>query len=246
MENLSSYIELSGLRKSFDDQMIFKDVSFRLGRGECLTVMGPSGHGKSTLLHCIAGMEEVDQGRIIVRGQDRSQATAEQRNIIYLHQKPLLFPNMNVRENIAYGLKARKVDPVVIQAKVKQWLEMMGLTAHSQKYPEQLSGGQQQRVALARALILDPDVILMDEPFHALDELLKQKLYDEVLSILKDQNITTIWVTHDVKEALIFGDKFAWMEKQTLELFRDRKAFIKDRRSGIKDIISFWKDLEHE
>lgn len=246
MGSIDRYLEVKGLEKSYQDSIVFTDLSFSLGKGECLSLLGPSGHGKSTLLKCIAGLEMADQGQIIVRGVDRSRQPTEKRKIVYLHQRALLFPHMNVEENIAFGLKARKIDKDVLKEKVDRWLSMTGLSSHKNKYPHQLSGGQQQRVAMARALIIEPDLVLLDEPFHALDQMLKQELYEEMTALFKDLDITSVLVTHDVREALILGTKFAWLENTVFKLFTDKRSFIEDPSTGVRELLAFWKKLEDE
>lgn len=246
MGSVDLFLNVKGLEKSYQDSIVFKELSFSLGKGECLSLLGPSGHGKSTLLKCIAGLEMADQGQIIVRGVDRSRQPTEKRKIVYLHQRALLFPHMNVEENISFGLKARKIDKDVLKEKVDRWLSLTGLTGHKNKYPHQLSGGQQQRVAMARALIIEPDLVLLDEPFHALDQMLKQELYKEMTTLFEELDITSVLVTHDVREALILGDRFAWMEDKVFKLFTEKKAFIEDPRTGVKQLLAFWKKLEDE
>jgi putrescine transport system ATP-binding protein len=246
MEPVSPYLHIDGLSKTYQDIPVLKESALQLEKGECLAILGPSGHGKSTLLKCIAGLEEADQGSIIVRGQELSRKPTRDRNIVYLQQNTLLFPHMTVGQNISFGLKARKLNETTIEKKVDHWLRLTGLQKHKSKKPNQLSGGQQQRVAMARALIIEPDVVLLDEPFHALDQMLKKKLYKEVQDLFEQLDITSILVTHDVREAMIWGDQLAWMENKKLMIYEDQAAFIEDPRTGVKDVVKFWKNLDYE
>lgn len=246
METVTSFFQVELLTKSYGETTIFENVAFTVEKGQCLTLMGPSGQGKSTLLKCLAGLEEADRGKLVVRGTDLSREPTEKRKVVYLQQEALLFPHMNVEENIAFGLKARKLDKALIREKVEKWLELTGLQAHRHKRAHQLSGGQQQRVAIARALIIEPDVVLLDEPFHALDQMLKQKLYKEVQELFDSLNVTSILVTHDVREALIWGERFGWMENQQLKIYDSKAGFISDPQTGVKELTEFWKNIDHE
>jgi putrescine transport system ATP-binding protein len=246
MEPVSPYLQIEGLSKTYDGVPVLKEAAFQLEKGDCLAILGPSGHGKSTLLKCIAGLEDADGGKIIVRGKELSHTPTEYRKVVYLQQKTLLFPHMTVKENISFGLRARKIKQKIINEKVEHWLQLMGLEDHKSKQPRQLSGGQQQRVAMARALIIEPDVVLLDEPFHALDQMLKQKLYKEVQDLFEQLDITSILVTHDVREAMIWGNQFAWMENEKLKIFKDQTAFVEDPRTGVKDVVNFWKNIDYE
>ena len=208
-----SYISFENVNKSFGTNHVLKDVNLKVEKGQLVTLLGPSGCGKSTLLRCLAGLEQVSSGRIYLDGQDITDMSPRDRGIGMVFQQYSLFPNMNVRENVAFGLKRKKVPKEDTDRKVKEILRIVGLSDKIDQYPMQLSGGQQQRVALARAIVTEPKVLLLDEPLSAIDALLRKNLQIEIRRIQKDLNITTIFVTHDQDEAMVMSD--------TIHLFHD-------------------------
>lgn len=171
------------------------DVSCEISPGDWVCLVGPSGCGKSTLLNIIAGLDRSTSGSIEVNG-----------SVGFMFQEPTLFPWLNVRDNIGFGLRMRKDDLKVIRQKTNAYLDLVGLAEYAAAYPHQLSGGMKQRVALARMLILDPDILLMDEPFGALDAQTKEKLHEDLERIWRETKKTIVFVTHDVREAVRLGD----------------------------------------
>ena len=201
-----AYIYFEHINKKFGSNHVLKDITLEVEKGQLVTLLGPSGCGKSTLLRCLAGLEQVTDGRIYLDGQDITDITPRHRGIGMVFQAYSLFPNLNVQENVAYGLKLKKLPKKEIQDKVEQMLEIVGLSEKISQYPSQLSGGQQQRVALARAMVTAPKVLLLDEPLSAIDALLRKNLQIEIRRIQKKLGITTIFVTHDQDEAMVMSD----------------------------------------
>lgn len=201
-----SYIQFENIHKYFGASHVLKGISLGVEYGELVTLLGPSGCGKSTLLRCLAGLEQVSEGVIRLDGRDITNLTPKQRDIGMVFQQYSLFPNMTVRQNVAFGLQIQKLDKGKIETKVKEMLEIVGLSDKINQYPRQLSGGQQQRVALARAIVMDPKVLLLDEPLSAIDALLRKNLQIEIRRIQQELNITTIFVTHDQDEAMVMSD----------------------------------------
>lgn len=201
-----AYIEFKKVFKSYGDNEVLKGIDLNIEKGELITLLGPSGCGKSTLLRCLAGLEEVSDGRIFLDGNDITDIDTRKRQIGMVFQRYSLFPNMTVKENIAFGLKIEKKDKKEIEESTKRMISIVGLNGKENHYPSQLSGGQQQRVALARAIITKPKVLLLDEPLSAIDALLRKNLQKEIRRIVKELGITTIFVTHDQNEAMVMSD----------------------------------------
>ena len=212
-----AYIAFEKINKKFGANHVLKDISLEVEKGQLVTLLGPSGCGKSTLLRCLAGLEQVSSGRIYLDGQDITDVTPRQRGIGMVFQAYSLFPNLNVRENVAYGLKLKKLPKQEIREKVEQMLEIVGLSDKISQYPSQLSGGQQQRVALARAMVTAPKVLLLDEPLSAIDALLRKNLQIEIRKIQKQMGITTIFVTHDQDEAMVMSDRIHLFHEGRIE-----------------------------
>ncbi|MBP0725261.1 ABC transporter ATP-binding protein [Bacillus sp. RG28] len=210
-----SFVTIDQVKKGYDNQVVLNNISLTLQKGEFVTLLGQSGCGKSTLLRSIAGLEDVDVGKILIDGKDITNLSPRQREVGMVFQSYALFPNMTVFDNIAYGLKMKKAKD--INAKVKKMIEMVDLNGKEKSYPHQLSGGQQQRVALARALVMEPKVLLLDEPLSALDAKIRKSLQKELKRIQKELDITTIFVTHDQEEAMTMSDRIFVMNKGNVE-----------------------------
>lgn len=219
-----SYLNVIDLDKKYGDNTIFENIRFDAEQGEFVTLLGPSGCGKSTLLRCIAGLTEIDSGTIELNGREITHAAPQKRNIAMVFQSYALFPNMTVRENVAFGLKMRKVRSDEIQQRVKQILELVELESYADRYPQQLSGGQCQRVALARSLVTRPDLLLLDEPLSALDARIRKHLRQQIRQIQQELNLTTIFVTHDQEEALTMSDRIVLMNQGRIEQNSDAET----------------------
>lgn len=202
-----SYLIIDKVTKKFDGTVVLNEISLAVERGELVTLLGPSGCGKSTLLRCIAGLNEVDGGRILLNDRDITYLAPRKRGVGMVFQSYALFPNMTVYENIAFGLKMQGLKGDRIAARVREMIDLVGLAGKEESYPRELSGGQQQRVALARSMIVEPDVLLLDEPFNALDAKIRKTLQMELKNIQKKSGMTMIFVTHDQEEALTISDR---------------------------------------
>ena len=190
-----------------------RDVTLRVKPGEFLTLLGPSGCGKTTTLRMIAGFEHPDAGRIRFGGQDVTGIPANRRNIGFVFQNYALFPHLSIFENVAYGLRVRGSSIDAIKRAVGDVLSLVGLAGHEQQFPAQLSGGEQQRVALARAIVIEPRVLLFDEPLSNLDAKLRVQMRSEIRALQRRLSITTIYVTHDQEEAMAVSDRIAVMNR---------------------------------
>ena len=211
------YIHFEKVNKFFGTNHVLKDITLDIERGELVTFLGPSGCGKSTLLRCLSGLEEVTDGKIFLDGKDVTEVDPRKRGCGMVFQQYSLFPNMTVRQNVAFGLKMQKKPKNEIETKVKEMLEIVGLSEKIDQYPRALSGGQQQRVALARALVVEPKVLLLDEPLSAIDALLRKNLQIEIRKIQRELGITTLFVTHDQDEAMVMSDRIHLFNMGTIE-----------------------------
>jgi ABC-type Fe3+/spermidine/putrescine transport system ATPase subunit len=210
-------LELKSLVKDFGASRAVDHVDLRIRKGEFVSLLGPSGCGKSTTLMMIAGFEQPSAGEILVRGQQVQHLEPNERNVGIVFQAYALFPHMSVRQNVEYGLKMRKVAPADRARRVDEILKLVHMHQFAERSIRQLSGGQQQRVALARALVIEPDLLLLDEPFSALDRKLREEFQREVRLLQRKLGITTIFVTHDQEEALLMSDRIAVMSGGRIE-----------------------------
>ncbi len=210
-----AYIKFEHINKCFGDNHVLKDIDFEIEQGQLVTLLGPSGCGKSTLLRCLAGLETVTGGKIFMDGTEITDLDPQKRNVGMVFQQYSLFPNMNVSENIAFGLKRKHMDKMEIAKKVSEAVELVELAGKETAYPANLSGGQQQRVALARAIVTRPKVLLLDEPLSAIDAKLRKSLQQSIRAIQRELGITSVFVTHDQDEAMVMSD--------TIHLFHDGK-----------------------
>ncbi len=206
-----STITIQNLSKQFEQHHVLQGLDLTIADGSFFTLLGPSGCGKTTLLRCIAGFNAPDSGRILFDQDDITGVPAHQRNIGMVFQDYALFPDKTVYDNVAYGLRARKVAPDEVRARATQALELVGLDGYAGRFAAQLSGGQRQRVALARALVIRPRVLLMDEPLSNLDAKLRLSMRDMIRDLQRQARITTVFVTHDQEEALAMSDQVAVM-----------------------------------
>lgn len=217
MSEGKSIVSLMNVEKSFGSNRVVKNLNMEIKEGEFLTMLGPSGCGKTTTLRMIAGFEDTTSGIIKVEGQRVENQEPFERNVNTVFQNYALFPHMTVFENIAYGLKIKKIPKDEIKRRVTEMLEMVQLTGFEKRKPSEMSGGQKQRVAIARALINNPKVLLLDEPLGALDMKLRKQMQVELKRLQRKLKITFIYVTHDQEEALTMSDRIAIMSGGVLE-----------------------------
>ncbi len=210
-------IVVENVSKSFGNFKAVDRVSLEIKSGSLVALLGPSGSGKSTLLRLISGLEVPDSGRIILTGKDATYQRVQERNIGFVFQHYALFKHMTVRQNIAFGLEIRKVPKAKIKKRVEELLELVQLVGLGDRYPSQLSGGQRQRVALARALAPEPQVLLLDEPFGALDAKVRKDLRAWLRRLHDEVHVTTVFVTHDQEEAMELSDEIVVMNKGRVE-----------------------------
>jgi ABC-type Fe3+/spermidine/putrescine transport system ATPase subunit len=206
-----------GVSKRFGKTSILENISFDVAEGEALVLLGASGSGKTTILRIIAGLEQPYTGKVILHGKDVTELPARERGVGVIFQSYALFPKMTVEKNIGYGLRIRKRRRKEIKQTVNELLSLVQLEEHRKKYPSQLSGGQQQRVAIARTLAYNPEVLLFDEPFGALDTQTRTHLRREIRALLRKVNVPAIFITHDQEEALELGDRVAVINRGHIE-----------------------------
>ena len=266
-------IRVEHLHKQYGTEAVLQGVGFTLTAGRCLAVLGRSGSGKTTLLRILAGQADADQGTATVNDKDLLRLPPERRGVVYLSQEPLLFPHLDVFENVAFGLRLRaKTDTPLawgmdaarqagarwglgkgttdasadnkLRFTVQSLLQELDLADHADKLPAMLSGGQKQRAAFGRALIIRPDVVLLDEPFASLDAPTRADMQALFRQVSRKYGITSLLVTHDVREALVLGDDLARLTKGKLHVYPDRAAFVADPDSGVADERAFWTALD--
>lgn len=210
-----AYIEFKNIDKYYGDNHVLRGINLEIKKGDFVTLLGPSGCGKSTLLRCLAGLEQISGGQITLDGEDITDKDPKDRNIGMVFQQYSLFPNMTVEENLSFGLKLQKLQASEISRRVKDAIDMVELKGKEKEYPGNLSGGQQQRVALARGIVMQPKVLLLDEPLSAIDAKLRKSLQTSIRRIHKELGLTSVFVTHDQDEAMVMSD--------VIHLFHDGK-----------------------
>jgi sulfate/thiosulfate transport system ATP-binding protein len=230
-------ISVDAVNKRFGDYQALQDVTLEVPEGSLTALLGPSGSGKSTLLRVIAGLEAPDTGRVVIDGEDATPVPAQRRGIGFVFQHYAAFKHMTVRENVAFGLRIRKRPKAQIDAKVDELLEIVGLKGHHSRYPSQLSGGQRQRMALARALAIEPRVLLLDEPFGALDAKVRADLREWLRRLHDEVHVTTVLVTHDQEEAMEVADRIAVINEGRLEQIGAPRELYEQPANGF--VMSF-------
>lgn len=217
MSRSGTSVELRALRRTFGPVVALDSLDLTINPGELIALLGPSGCGKTTALRLLAGLDYPDSGEIIVGGNELTGVPASKRNMGMVFQSYSLFPNLTAVENVAFGLRVRKVGKAERLKRATELLELVGLGEQRDRYPHAMSGGQQQRVALARAIAIQPDVLLLDEPLSALDAQVRSQLRDEIRRLQLEVGITTLFVTHDQEEAMAIADRVGVMRSGNLE-----------------------------
>lgn len=231
-------VQLNGCTKAYKQQRVLEPTDLHIEAGETLVLLGPSGCGKTTTLRLIAGLESPDCGQVLFNDEDVTHLPIEQRRVGMVFQSYALFPNMTVHENIAYGLKVRKMPPADRDRRVQEMLAMMHIEPLASRQIHQLSGGQKQRVALARAIAPRPRVLLLDEPLTALDARLRETLRSDINALLRGLGITTVYVTHDQAEAMALGDRIAVMDRGRIsQIGTPRQIYFQPANAFVADFI---------
>ena len=234
---MTNAITVRGANKHYGDFAALDNVDFEVPSGSLTALLGPSGSGKSTLLRAIAGLDQPDTGTITINGRDVTKIPPQRRGIGFVFQHYAAFKHLTVRDNVAFGLKIRKRPKAEIKDKVDNLLEVVGLSGFQTRYPNQLSGGQRQRMALARALAVDPEVLLLDEPFGALDAKVREDLRAWLRRLHDEVHVTTVLVTHDQSEALDVADRIAVLNKGRIEQVGSPTRGLRRTRQRLRDVL---------
>lgn len=224
---MSHQVTIQKVVKQYGEFRAVNEMDFQIEKGEFFTLLGPSGCGKTTLLRMIAGFNEIDAGEILFDNRPINYQPAHKRNIGMVFQNYAIFPHLTVKQNVAYGLKARNIKGRELEERVLEAMELMQIAQYQERSPSQLSGGQQQRVALARAIVIHPGVLLMDEPLSNLDAKLRVQMRSSIRKLQKSLNITTIYVTHDQEEALAISDRIAVINEGRIEQIGEPEEIYK-------------------
>ena len=240
-------VRMEGLSRHYGPVVALDRLDLTLQPGELVVLLGPSGCGKTTTLRLLAGLEDADVGQIFVGGRDITRLPASKRDMGMVFQAYSLFPHMTVRQNVAFGLRLRRVGAAQRDKRAMEMLDLVGLSTQADRYPHQLSGGQQQRVALARALAIEPQVLLLDEPLSALDAKVRAQLRDEIRRIQLEVGITTLFVTHDQEEALAIADRVGVMREGHLEqLAPPTEVYSRPATSFVAEFVGLTNRLSGE
>ena len=229
-------LSLRNVKKAYDGTEILKGITLDIGKGEIVSILGPSGGGKTTLLNLILGITDIDEGQLLYDGEDITHVPMEQRDFNIVFQDYALFPNLNAYNNIVYGLKNKP--GISTQEEVDELIDLLDLRPHLDKPIDQLSGGQKQRVALARTLVMKPKVLLLDEPLSALDGVIKESIKERIKTVAKEFDLTTIIVTHDPEEALTLSDRVLILNGGKISQYAEPQEIItKPGNSLVQEFI---------
>ena len=240
-------VRMEGLSRHYGPVVALDHLDLTLQPGELVALLGPSGCGKTTTLRLLAGLEDADTGRITVGGKDITHLSAAKRDMGMVFQAYSLFPHMTVRQNVAFGLRLRRVAAAQRDKQAIEMLDLVGLSTQADRYPHQISGGQQQRVALARALAIEPQVLLLDEPLSALDAKVRAQLRDQIRRIQLEVGITTLFVTHDQEEALAIADRVGVMREGRIEqLASPTEVYSRPATSFVAEFVGLSNRLTGE
>lgn len=246
MINASVGLTVRGLSKSYGQANVLSGVDFQVPVGETLVILGDSGCGKTTLLRILAGLLPETSGEVLWGTMRLNGVAPRDRGVVYLDQEPLLFEHLNVRENAAFAMRMQKRPAVEVESAVSEVLDAIGMASHADKKEWQLSGGQKQRVAFARAVLARPRLLLLDEPFSSLDGRTRSAMRDLYQSLRLRYGLTTLFVTHDVKEALMVGTRFSLMQSGQLKVYENRSQFLQDDATGIPAEAAFWRERSRD
>ena len=227
MTDSMTFLDIQGAAKTFGGTTVLDGVDLTVARGEFISLLGPSGCGKTTLLRIVAGLLTGDRGTVTLDGEEISRKPPHHRDVGVVFQSYALFPHLTVAENVAFGLEARGAPKAEIEATVRRFLDLAHMASFADRSVKMLSGGQQQRVAVARALAVQPKLLLLDEPFSALDRKLRETMQIELKRLLRELNITAIFVTHDQDEALVMSDRIAVMNRGQIEQLADPETIYR-------------------
>lgn len=229
-------LKLEHIKKSYDKVTILNDINLEIEDGEIVSILGPSGCGKTTLLNLILGITDADSGKIIFQGEDITNVPMEKRGFNIVFQDYALFPNLNVYQNIVYGLKNKP--GITTEEELGEMIELLGLKEHLDKKIDQLSGGQKQRAALARTLVMKPKILLLDEPLSALDGVIKESIKEKIKQIAREYHLTTIIVTHDPEEALTLSDHVLIIDQGRISQYGKPDEIVQTPQNGfVKEFI---------
>ncbi len=244
---MAVHLRLIALTKRFGSTVAVDGVNLEIEEGSLFTLLGPSGCGKTTLLRLIAGFHLPDEGEVYLRDRPITHLPPHRRGTAMVFQEYALFPHMTVFENVAYGLRMRRLAAAQIRERVERVLALVGLEGQEEKYPHQLSGGQQQRVAVARALVIEPEVLLLDEPLSNLDAKLRLRVREELRELQRRLRITTVYVTHDQEEALSLSDRIAVMDRgRVLQVGTPEEIYFRPRTRFVAEFVGIANFIEGE
>ena len=240
------FLQVKNISKQFGSDEVVKQLSFTLEANKTMSILGQSGCGKTTMLKIIAGLLEANSGEIVLDKKEISQESSKSREAVYLYQEDLLFPHLTVFENIAFGLRLKKLAKAIVEEKVMAMIKSLELSGKENKFPDQLSGGQRQRVSFGRAIIINPKLLLLDEPFGSLDVSTRERMQLLFKKLASEFEITSLFVTHDLKEALLIGDEIGLMQTGILKVYADKTDFINDPKTGVKHEMAFWEEMVNQ
>jgi putative spermidine/putrescine transport system ATP-binding protein len=235
-----SFLSLENLTVAYGKNVVLEDFNLSINKGEFVSLLGPSGCGKTTTLRSIAGFVKAQKGKIMFKNQDFTEVPVHKKHFGFVFQNYALFPHLNVFDNVAFGLKMQKTVEAEIKKRVEEIIELVGLSGFLKRYPAELSGGQQQRVALARALVIEPDLLLLDEPLSNLDAKLRVEMRVEIRNIQQKLGLTTVYVTHDQEECFSISDRVVVMKDGEIEqLDSPEKIYRKPETEFVADFVGF-------
>jgi len=235
-----SFLSLENLTVAYGKNTVLEDFNLSINQGEFVSLLGPSGCGKTTTLRSIAGFVKAQKGKIMFKGQDFTDVPVHKKHFGFVFQNYALFPHLNVFDNVAFGLKMQKTAAAEIKDRVEKMIDLVGLSGFLKRYPGELSGGQQQRVALARALVIEPDLLLLDEPLSNLDAKLRVEMRVEIRNIQQKLGLTTVYVTHDQEECFSISDRVVVMKDGEIEqLDSPEKIYRKPETEFVADFVGF-------